>query len=282
MSAIRVSSQIARFPDVAREPGARPPRPPRVLTGEYDLTVTAARSAEAPASESLATPPVAASRKRHRLAGWLGTVLAVVGVLLIAYAVVVLLFGDPLTGLYQRWQQHQLAGQLDTSFRQFELLPKAETVKPFRYRHNALLFARQVKSGQPIGRIQIPSIHVSQIVVNGTSWLNDLSRGPGRYPQTSFPGLGKVTAIAGHRTTFGAPFRHIDEIKSGDLIVMRMPYATFLYRVYGHKVVRSDDWSIIRPHGFDELVLSACHPLYSASHRWIVFARLRSVKPPQA
>ncbi|MGZ4384547.1 MAG: class E sortase [Gaiellaceae bacterium] len=245
--------------------------------------MNAAGSAELAATE----PPVAAAarpqrRRRHKLAGWLGTVLTVVGVALIAYGAVVLFFGDPITGLYQRWQQHRLSAQLDTRFQQFALLPKPEAVKPFHYRHNALVFSREVKSGQAIGRIQIPSIHVNQVVVNGTSWLDDLSRGPGRYPQTSFPGLGKVTAIAGHRTTFGAPFRHIDQIKAGSLIMMRMPYATFVYRVYGHKVVRSNDWSIIRPHGFEELVLSACHPLYSASHRWVVFARLSRVEPPRA
>jgi sortase A len=249
-------------------------------TGEYDQTVTGARSGEVLAASPGTALPVR-TRRRHRLAGWLGTTLAVAGVLLLAYAAVVVFFGDPITGLYQSWRQHQLAGQLETHFRQFAALPKQETVEPFRYRHNALVFSREVRSGQPIGRIVIPSIHVSQIVINGTSWLHDLSRGPGRYPQTSFPGLGKVTAIAGHRTTFGAPFRDIDQIKRGDLIVMRMPYATFLYRVYAHRIVRSDDWSIIRPHGFDELVLSACHPLYSASHRWVVFARLRGVQPPK-
>jgi sortase A len=54
-----------------------------------------------------------------------------------------------------------------------------------------------------------------------------------------------------------------------------------VYRVTGHRIVRSDDWSIIKPHGYDELVLSACHPLYSASHRWVVFARLAAVHPKE-
>ena len=118
------------------------------------------------------------------------------------------------------------------------------------------------------------------MVVNGTRWAEDLSRGPGRYPQSSWPGLGKVTAIAGHRTTFGAPFRHIDEITRGDRIVLLMPYGTFTYRVFAHEIVRNNDWSILHRRPFDTLVLSACHPLYSASHRWIVFARLLSVAAP--
>jgi sortase A len=87
------------------------------------------------------------------------------------------------------------------------------------------------------------------------------------------PGLGRTVAIAGHRTTFGAWFRHIDSLRAGDPIILQMPYATFRYRVQYHRVVKSDDWSIIRQQGYDRLVLSACHPLYSASHRWVVFAR---------
>ena len=86
--------------------------------------------------------------------------------------------------------------------------------------------------------------------------------------------------IAGHRTTFGAPFRNINELASGNRIVLLMPYGTFTYRVFAHKIVRSNDWSILHRRRFDTLVLSACHPLYSASHRWIVFARLVSVAAP--
>jgi sortase A len=120
---------------------------------------------------------------------------------------------------------------------------------------------------------------VRVIFVQGTNWAHDLSKGPGHYEETSVPGLGRTTAIAGHRTTFGAPFRHIDRLRRGDLVVLDLPYGTFRYRVLGHRVVNSSAWSIVRPRGFDELVLSACHPLYSASHRWVVFARLSEVIP---
>ena len=60
---------------------------------------------------------------------------------------------------------------------------------------------------------------------------------------------------------------------------MELPYATFRYRVFEHEIVDSDDWSIIRDRGFDTLVLSACHPLYSAKQRWVVYARLVQVDP---
>jgi sortase A len=117
------------------------------------------------------------------------------------------------------------------------------------------------------------------IVVEGTS-SGDLEKGPGHYNtasgvNTRLPGMGGVVAIAGHRTTFLHPFRHIDDLRSGDNIYLEMPYGVFRYTVYFHKVVANTDWSILRHRSYEKLVLSACHPLYSATHRWIVFARLR-------
>ncbi|MHB8060017.1 MAG: class E sortase [Gaiellaceae bacterium] len=224
------------------------------------------------------------SRKR-RFVGRIGLVVASLGVVLIAWALVILFFGDPVTALYQDWRQHQMAGQLSKEFRQFKPpIPLSSNKKgepsPAAVRAAARRFSQQANAGQPIGRIEISRIGISKVVVNGTDWGADLSRGPGRYPQSSWPGMGKVTAIAGHRTTFGAPFRHIDELARGDQIRLLMPYGTFTYRVFKHEVVPSNDWSILRKRGFDTLVLSACHPLYSASHRWIVFARLASVTAP--
>ena len=137
-------------------------------------------------------------------------------------------------------------------------------------------------TGRPIGRIQIKRIGLSTIFVENTDYWGSLSKGPGRYEQGSFPGLGQTTGIAGHRTTCAAPFRHIDSIRNGDSIVLKMPYGTFTYRVLRHKIVDNGDWSIMHKIGFDELVLSACHPLYSASQRYVVFARLQKVQLPGA
>jgi sortase (surface protein transpeptidase) len=88
-----------------------------------------------------------------------------------------------------------------------------------------------------------------------------------------------TTAIAGHRTTYLAPFRHIDSLRPGQSILLDMPYAHFIYRVIGSRVVLPTDVSIIKPVGYSRLVLSACTPLFSASHRLIVFARLQSIEP---
>jgi sortase A len=141
-------------------------------------------------------------------------------------------------------------------------------------------FYAGLEEGQPLGRITIPKLGVDPIFVNGTRWGADLSRGPGRYPETFVPGMGKLTAIAGHRTTFGAWFRKIDKLTEGDEIRLDLPYGTFHYRVTSHEIVDDEDWSVIRQRGFDTLVLSACHPLYSASQRWIVYARLVEVDLP--
>ncbi len=204
---------------------------------------------------------------------------------MLAWAIFIFFFGDPITALYQDWRQHQMVGQLNGEFKQFRgatPFSKHNDGKPSQAAIQAAArrFARQARAGEPIGRIEIPRIGVSKIIVNGTDWAADLSRGPGRYPQSSWPGMRKVTAIAGHRTTFGAPFRHIDELRRGNIIRLKMPYGTFTYRVFANRVVRSNDWSILRERRFETLVLSACHPLYSASHRWIVFARLASSPAP--
>jgi len=96
------------------------------------------------------------------------------------------------------------------------------------------------------GRLTIGRIGLKVVVVQGTDWLHDLSQGPGHYSNTRFPGQGTTVAIAGHRTTFGAWFRNINDIRDGDWITLQMPYATFHYRVQYHQVVPNDDWKIIR------------------------------------
>ena len=116
------------------------------------------------------------------------------------------------------------------------------------------------------------------MLIKGTS-TSDLREGPGIYPQTSFPGAAGTTAIAGHRTTFLAPFRHIDKLVRGDTVTVDMPYGRFIYSVIGHRVVKPTDVAVIDPVGYSRLVLSACTPLYSAAERLIVFARLVRIDP---
>ncbi len=215
----------------------------------------------------------------------LGTVLVVVGLLVLAYAAAVLFWRDPVTDVYNRYQQNRLGSELQDVFEDFEASaqPSRELVDEGLRRSAvaglARRFGRSLELGQPLGRIEIPRIGVEAVFVHGTRWGPDLSRGPGHYERTSLPGLGKTVGIAGHRTTFGAPFRKIDKLERGDAIVLELPYGTFHYRIFEHEVVDSDDWSVIRNRGFDTVMLSACHPLYSASQRWIVYGRLVDVEP---
>jgi sortase A len=138
--------------------------------------------------------------------------------------------------------------------------------------------ARQVSTGDAVGRIVIPKIDASYDVVQGTD-ASSLEKGPGHYPSTSLPGLGETVAIAGHRTTYLAPFRHIDELKPGDRIVLTMPYGRFTYVVQYHRIVLPTALWVTNNVGYDRLVLSACNPLYSAAQRIIVFAKLAAVQP---
>jgi sortase A len=115
-------------------------------------------------------------------------------------------------------------------------------------------------------------------VVKGTQPA-DLRRGPGTFERAPFPGAPGTAAIAGHRTTYGAPFRDVDQLRRGDDVTLVMPYATLRYRVEGRRIVDPGDLSVLRPVGHDRLILSACHPRFSARKRIIVFARLFTVVP---
>ena len=107
------------------------------------------------------------------------------------------------------------------------------------------------------------------------------ARGPGHHPSTALPGDGTNVGIAGHRTTYGAPFRAIDRLERGDPVVVDVPYGRFVYRVQRTRVVRPTDTWIVRRTTHERLVLTACHPLYSARQRIVVFATLvlRSGRP---
>ena len=138
--------------------------------------------------------------------------------------------------------------------------------------------SNQVKTGDGIGHIEIPKIGASYTIIQGTDELS-LEKGPGHYPATAFPGMGQTVAIAGHRTTYLAPFRHLDALKPGDRIILTMPYGRFTYVVQYHRIVLPTALWVTNNVGYDRLVLSACNPLYSAAQRIIIFARLRSVQP---
>ncbi len=108
-----------------------------------------------------------------------------------------------------------------------------------------------------------------------------LRKGPGHYTGvTQLPGEGGTVGIAGHRTTYEAPFREVDQLGAGDRITLRMPYGLFTYEVTGHRIVPASYSEAFSTAGSGErLVLSACHPLYSSSERILVDAKLVASQP---
>jgi len=218
-----------------------------------------------------------------------GLVLLGLGGLMLTWVVVTVTWGDPFTSLYTRHEQQALSRRLDTidrhwatpiSVRAINVVSRASAreLAAARLRARAVAFRETLRAGAPIGRIVIPRLGVRMVVVEGTS-KGDLEKGPGHYDSasgtnTGLPGMGGVIGIAGHRTTYLHPFRHIDDLRPGDRIELQMPYGWFHYTVYYRKIVDDEDWSILRRRPFEKLVLTACHPLHSATHRYAVFARL--------
>jgi sortase A len=213
----------------------------------------------------------------------LSTVLIVVGTLLLVDAGATLVWQEPVSAVYAHFQQNALNGDL-TQLEHTPLAPAEQRAlshipdptRKLAFRARAL--ERRLEPGDAMGRIVMPTIGVSDVFVQGTK-SSELSKGPGHYPQTPLPGERGTVAIAGHRTTYGAPFRNIDDLRPGDRIELRMPYGRFVYSVERTRIVPPTETSVIDPVDHDRLVLSACHPLYSAAKRIIVFARLDSAVP---
>ena len=189
---------------------------------------------------------------------FVSAVLMVSGVLLIADAGLTVAWQEPISSFLANREQKVL---------------EREVADPPRR-----VLERRPLPGDALGRIRIPAIDSSEFIVEGTDQDN-LRKGPGHYPSTPLPGERGTVAIAGHRTTYGAPFRDLDKLEPGDRIDVDMPYRTFVYRVERTQIVDPSALWVTRRVGHDRLVLSACHPLYSAAERLIVFARLVGRRP---
>jgi sortase A len=204
-------------------------------------------------------------------------ILALAGVAVLAWVAITLTWGEPFTAVEAAHAQAGLRQQLEQT--EATVLAKDSLAKDNQgtgtIARRARAFRQGLGRGAALGRIVVPRLHLRTVLVEGTR-KSDLARGPGHYRITALPGLGGVVAVAGHRTTYLQPFRHIDRLQPGDSIILELPYGTFRYVVYAHRIVDDRDWSILRRRPFEKLVLSACHPLHSASQRIVVFARLRT------
>jgi sortase A len=201
---------------------------------------------------------------------WLGRALVVAGMLLLADVAITLAWQEPVSALRAGRTQHRLAAEL----------ARVELAAPAFARLDlpaaARRFARSRHDGEAVAELRIPRMSLRAIVVRGTAPA-DLREGPGLLDGTPLPGQHGTTAIAGHRTTYGAPFRHLDALRPGDTISVRLPYGSFRYAVEGTRIVDPGDLSVLRRVHHDRLVLSACHPLFSAARRIVVLARLVGV-----
>ncbi len=224
------------------------------------------------------------SSRSQRALRALAIVLIVAGAVALLDAVVTLVWQEPFSALYAKLRQDHLDGALAKvdrsapSARERRVLVDLADVRT-RIAFLAGSLEGRAKDGSAVGRIVIPRIGADFVVVKGTG-TSELESGPGVYSETVFPGMAGTTAIAGHRTTYLAPFRHIDELHAGNTIELQMPYARFTYTVIGQRVVApSDVEAAVGNVGYTRLVLSACTPLFSAAKRLLVYARLTSATP---
>ena len=231
-----------------------------------------------------------ASRGRSARSRWshrLGTLLVVAGAGVLVWAFVVWQWNDPLTSLYTRYEQHRLEKRYEQVLAQ---TPEPASTAPAAQPPDraaasraaaaaAAQLRRDVVDGQPVGRIVVPQLGLSMLMVDGTSTAA-LRKGPGIDPRTHLPGQGELVDVAGHRTTYLAPFDRIDALAPGDLVTLEMPYGRFEYRVTGHRIVDAHDLSVLESKGREVVELHACHPRFFATQRYIVYASLVRFSTP--
>jgi len=230
----------------------------------------------------------------RRLPHILSIALITAGLLVVVDVGVTLAYQEPLSSIYSSIKQSEKVSQLNTLEAEFLTADEAKEIQQASkqatdqkepealHQDFARLAERLVEESKPgdaLGRIEAPDMSgLNLVFVQGTD-ESSLELGPGHYPETAMPGQGKTVAIAGHRTTYLAPFRHIDSMKQGDKITLKMPYGTFVYAVQKTEIVDPSDVGVVDETGYERLVLSACNPLYSAAQRFIVFAKLVRSEP---
>jgi sortase A len=218
-----------------------------------------------------------------------GTLLIAAGLLTLGWAALVWQWQDPFTAAYTTYQQHKLKHRYHKIFERYQpiqirrgghggvsLATERRTIAT-----EAHAYRQRLHEGDPLGRLKVPRLGLNIVAVNGTD-DGTLTKGPGRYsgPLPSYvPGEGELIYIAGHRTTFLAPFAHIERLRAGDPVTLELPYATFHYVITRHVIVDADDLAVLKSHHHEVLALQACHPRFFASHRYIAYAKLVRVVP---
>ncbi|MDQ1713736.1 MAG: sortase [Frankiaceae bacterium] len=203
-------------------------------------------------------PPAGGWVTRARSRPWLrrslvgaNLCLALVGAGLVAYPFATDAFAD-------RWVQPRAAARL------------ASPAAAAAYRSGRVAVA------SPLTRLRIRRLGIDVVVVQGVT-ASALRAGAGHYPNTPLPGEAGNVAIAGHRVTYGRPFRHLDRVVRGDLVELATPVGTFVYKVtVAPFVVAPGDLSVLRQDPRSVLTLTTCNPVHSARERLVVQAVLVS------
>jgi sortase A len=222
--------------------------------------------------------------------------MIVAGVGTLAWALLVWQWQDPFTAIYTHFKQRELASAYNKRFEAFRPPPATTTVSLAAERRLVAREARRYRltshRGEALGRMRVPRLGLNIILVDGTDH-ESLKRGPGRYagsaqdltgvigtpPPDFMPGEGQLVYVAGHRTTYLAPFSHIDRLRKGDPVTLELPYATFEYRISVTRIVPASDLAMLKTHGREVLVLQACHPRFFSSHRYLAYARPVRITP---
>lgn len=205
----------------------------------------------------------------------LSTALITAGAVILLNVGVTLAWQEPVSGLQAWLSQRDAQAALERETDERRLGP--EQLSQAEVRGAARRFQRSLRTGEAFGRIRVPSMGLTRVVIHGTD-TDSLHEGPGHYPETSVPGLPGTVAVAGHRTTYGAPFRRIDSMEEGDEVILDMPYARFVYRFTRSKIVEPTATEVVRDIGTDRIVFTACHPVYSAAERYVVSAELDRIE----
>ena len=200
-----------------------------------------------------------------------------VGKALISAGVLILLFV-----VYQLWGtglQHERA-QKDLRSRVARELAAASAVQPAPTTPGSppttappTTLPAGLVEGDWAAVIAIPKIGLDEVVVEGVG-VEDLKQGVGHYPDTKMPGEKGNAALAGHRTTYGAPFNKLDDLVAGDAINVTTRAGTFRYNVSEKRIVTPDEVSVLDDTPDNRLTLTTCHPKYSAEQRLIVIGQL--------
>jgi len=210
--------------------------------------------------ERVDAAPEQEPRKKRRK----GLVLIIIGISLILMGLFTL------AGVYGYiWYTNSRAEQAqDELFQEWEEEPVASETG-------------DVVVGEGITRIVVPRLGLDAIVVElwGLDDAENLKRGPGHIPNTAYPGQPGNVVISGHRTTYGAPFKHIEEIQTGDEIILITADNQYTYEANEQRIVMPTDLSVLEQGEEAKVTLTACHPWYSAAQRIVIIGSLVSAEP---